>query len=71
MRAVILQALNAAGRIAPEHEMTPERPHAMGLAASHLHRLCNGVPLAEDTRGQPLLDRILVDAHANTLFSPF
>jgi hypothetical protein len=71
MRAVILQALNAAGRIAPEHEMTPERPHPMGLAAPDLHRFCDGVPLAENARDQPLLDRILVDAHANTLFSPF
>ena len=66
MRAVILQALNAAGGIAPEHEMTSERSHAMRLAAPDLHRFCDGVPLAENARDQPLLDRIPVDAHVST-----
>src|SRR5207237_86476 len=71
MRAVVLQALQLAAAVAPQHEISPERLHRMRLAGLDLHRLCHRVPLAEDAGGEAFFDAISVDAaHLRACLNP-
>src|SRR5437764_10916247 len=62
MRAVILEAAQAAVAVAPEHEVPAKRVDAVRPLSPDLHRFRHHVPLAENAARQTLLDLILIVA---------